>query len=72
MKKKLSPAEVALLLCSSRGTLANWRYHGEGPPFVRIGKGTGKRGKILYDADDLEKWIERHKVHTIDSLEERR
>jgi hypothetical protein len=70
MQKKLSPAEVAVLLCSSRGTLANWRSHGEGPPFIRVGKRKGKRWKILYDAQDLEKWLQRYRVKTIDTIED--
>ena len=68
ISEKLTTKEVAILLRTSRGVLANWRCYGEGPPFIR----TGKRGKILYDARDLERWLECHKVHTIASLEERR
>ena len=37
----------------SVGTLENWRVRGSGPAFIKT---PGKRGKVLYDPDDLEVW----------------
>jgi excisionase family DNA binding protein len=34
----LSPEEVAEMLGVPVGTLANWRYQGRGPAFVKIGR----------------------------------
>ena len=47
-----TPAEVEVLLGTSRSTLARWRCEGDGPPFVKIGR------KILYGAADLELWLD--------------
>lgn len=38
------------------------RCNGEGPQFIRF------KRKILYDARDLEEWIQKHKVKTIDTI----
>jgi hypothetical protein len=59
----LSAAKVAELLDTSPGVLANLRCHGEGPPYIKF------RRRILYDIYDLEEWIGRHKVKTIDSIQ---
>ncbi len=37
----------------SPGTLENWRVKGVGPKFIKT---PGRRGKVLYDPDDIEKW----------------
>ena len=37
----------------SVGTLENWRVRGSGPAFIKT---PGRRGKVLYDPDDLEVW----------------
>jgi hypothetical protein len=58
----LSSAKAAELLDTSTGVLANLRHHGEGPPYIKF------KRKILYDTQDLEEWIGRHKVKTIDSI----
>jgi hypothetical protein len=59
----LSTAKAAELLDTSTGVLANLRCHGEGPPFIKF------RRRILYDIQDLEEWIARPKVKTIDSIQ---
>ena len=41
-----------------KGTLANWRYLGRGPVFVRLGR------HVRYRADDLASWIEHGKPIT--------
>ena len=59
----LSAAKAAELLDTSLGVLANLRCHGEGPPYIKF------RRRILYDIQDLEEWIARHKVKTIESIQ---
>ena len=59
----LSAAKVAELLDTSPGVLANLRQHGEGPPYIKF------RRRVLYDIRDLEEWIARHKVKTIESIQ---
>lgn len=65
-KKYLSTAEAAELLRTSPGVLANLRHDGRGPRYVKFVR------RILYDIDDIENWVQRHKVATIDSVIERR
>jgi excisionase family DNA binding protein len=36
------------------GTLANWRYHGKGPRFVKVGR------HVRYRRSDVEAWLERN------------
>lgn len=50
----LDPDQVADYLGVLTGTLANWRYRGEGPPFVHVGR------LVRYRAGDLAAWIEAH------------
>lgn len=48
----LTPSEVGDYLGVPIGTLANWRYQGEGPPFVHVGR------LVRYRADDVNAWIQ--------------
>ena len=52
LSELLSAEEVSEYLDVPKGTLANWRYLGRGPAFVRLGR------HIRYRADDLAGWIE--------------
>lgn len=52
---KRDPKEQAEYLHMSEKTLANWRYLGLGPPYLKIG------AKILYEAADTELWLARLK-----------
>lgn len=47
----LTPAAVSDYLDVPTGTLANWRYRGSGPPFVRLGR------HVRYRAVDLDDWL---------------
>jgi hypothetical protein len=47
-----TPAEVAKALHTTTGSLAQMRYRGDGPKFVRAG-----RKRVLYRWDDVEQWI---------------
>lgn len=53
MKKLLTPAEVAEILGTTTGQLAQLRFKGTSPPYKRISP------KIIrYDEDELREWIE--------------
>jgi excisionase family DNA binding protein len=47
----LTPPEVASYLQVSEKTLANWRYLGRGPAFVKVGR------DIRYRESELERWL---------------
>jgi hypothetical protein len=48
----VSPAELAALLCVDVRTLTTWRVRGQGPDFVRLGRG------VFYRRTAIEAWIE--------------
>ena len=52
----LTPAEAAEILRISPATLPRWRWAGEGPDFVRIGR------SIRYRREDLDRYIQRGAV----------
>jgi excisionase family DNA binding protein len=52
----LSVNEVAALLQIPPKTLYQWRFRGEGPPAIRIGR------HLRFDPRDLERWVESHKT----------
>jgi excisionase family DNA binding protein len=47
----LRPQEVADFLGVPKATLYGWRYRGEGPPGIRIGR------HLRYRAADVDTWI---------------
>jgi predicted DNA-binding transcriptional regulator AlpA len=49
----LTTREVAERLRYSPATLVRWRGRGEGPPWITL-----DNGRIRYDEDVLEEWIE--------------
>jgi hypothetical protein len=50
--KLATPAEVATALHTTPASLAQMRYRGDGPKFVRAGK-----KRVLYRWIDVEQWI---------------
>ena len=48
----LNPTEVSHYLGVPIGTLANWRYQGCGPAFLRVGR------HVRYRSEDLTAWVE--------------
>lgn len=48
----LSAREAASRLGLEPGTLANWRWSGQGPRFVKIG------GRVRYRLSDLSIWLD--------------
>lgn len=47
-----TPQEVAEALHTTTASLAQMRYRGDGPKFVRVG-----RRRVLYRWADVEQWI---------------
>jgi excisionase family DNA binding protein len=48
----LTPAELGDYLGVPLGTLANWRYQGRGPAYVRFGR------HVRYRATDIAAWVD--------------
>lgn len=63
MRKAVTPQEASEIYPLSVGTLANERYHKRGPKYFRCGR------KVLYLVEDLEAWLFRNPVLTIDSID---
>lgn len=49
------PRDVALRLNVSERTLANWRWLGTGPKFVKFGN--GRSAPIRYRRSDVDQWV---------------
>lgn len=49
----LTPKEVADRLRTNLGTLSNWRYRGDGPRFIKLGR------KVLYPLAEIEAFEQR-------------
>jgi excisionase family DNA binding protein len=64
MKGFLTQKEVSERLGITRQTLWRWRRDGTGPPASKIG------GSVLYDEEELGKWIEAQKEGSSDSVNE--
>ena len=47
-----------LRVLGSRGTLAQWRHRGVGPPYIRFGN------RVLYEGRALNGWLDAQRVET--------
>ncbi len=54
----LTPGDVSQRLGVPTGTLANWRYLGRGPAFLRVGR------HVRYRPDDVEAWLDGQRHET--------
>ncbi len=52
MLELLTTREAARVLKTRPSCLENWRWRGEGPPFVKIGR------MVRYRPEDLSSWAE--------------
>jgi len=52
MESLLTVAELGARLHMTRSSLAQWRYRGKGPKFVKIGAG------VRYRVSDVEAWLD--------------
>lgn len=50
MQPNLTPSEVADRLRTSPGTLANWRFRGFGPKYIKLGR------RVLYPLAEVERF----------------
>lgn len=59
-KKAYSPEELSEVYGLNVGTLANMRCAKRGPKYFKVGK------KIIYFEQDIESWLRKNPVLTID------
>lgn len=62
--KSIDPKTAAELYGLNIGTLANLRSKKQGPRYFHVNR------KVLYFVEDIEAWIKRNPVMTIDSIPE--
>lgn len=55
----LSPKQVAAEYGFTTGTLANWRWAGSGPAFIKT---PGRSGRIKYRRSAIEAWLKAQTV----------
>jgi hypothetical protein len=55
-----TPAQVAKYLYTTEAALAQMRYMGSGPKFIKIGR------RVLYNWDDLLDWIRNNTIQRTD------
>ena len=58
----LTTEEAAVYLGLSSQTLANWRVHGRGPVYLRLG--SPGRPRIVYLPEDLDAYLRANRVKT--------
>jgi Iap family predicted aminopeptidase len=68
-KRTLTPQQVEEVYGIPAGTLANLRCQGRGAKYHTLGNRPGKRRRILYFIEDIEFWIRKNPIQTIDSIE---
>ncbi|WP_328488233.1 helix-turn-helix transcriptional regulator [Streptomyces zaomyceticus] len=56
----LSPKEVRRAYGFSEQSLANWRWMGTGPDYIKTSP--GRSGRIKYKRSAIEEWLNRHTV----------
>lgn len=49
----ITPAELAVAISVTEQTLSTWRTNGEGPDFVKLGKG------VFYRLEDILAWVKK-------------
>lgn len=62
-RKTLTPQQVAQVYGFPVQTLANWRWLGEGPSYIKIGK------KIFYRIEDMDRYLNDHLITTRDTAD---
>ena len=59
-RRYVGTCDAAEVLGLAPGTLANWRYFGRGPKYVKLGRKRSSR--VLYDLRDLFEYLDSKKV----------
>ena len=59
-KRYVTPKRLAAEIDTTEGALAMRRLRNQEPRYIKLGK------KILYDTQDVERWLERHKIKIVE------
>lgn len=57
----MDPPDTAAYIGRSVRTLEQWRYRGEGPPYIKVGKAP------RYRRSDVDRWLDAHTVRPVAS-----
>ncbi|QKW10871.1 helix-turn-helix domain-containing protein [Streptomyces sp. NA04227] len=60
--QRLTPVEAGKIMGVSPQTLANWRWQGIGPTYVKLTPGRG--GRIRYTRASVDAWMREREVDT--------
>jgi len=63
-KRAITPKDLEEIYGIPRGSLANMRWAKKGPRYFKAGP-----RRVIYMVEDVEEWISRNPVQTIDSAE---
>lgn len=66
-KRYLSEADAAAVCLTSRRTFQQWRWKKCGPRYIKLGSNSKGKGPVLYDYDDIVKWLESRKIRTTEA-----
>jgi len=65
-RRAITPKDLEEIYGIPRGSSANMRWAKKGPKYYKAGP-----RRVIYMVEDVEEWISRNPVQTIDSLEGR-
>ena len=57
----VGPKIVSKIIGLTKGTLANWRRFGVGPRYIKLG--SNKSSRVLYDLEDIQRFLEENKTN---------
>ena len=63
-KRAITPAKLEEIYGIPRGSAANMRWAKKGPKYYKAGP-----RRVIYMVEDVEEWLSRNPVQTIDSIE---
>lgn len=55
-QKYYTPADEAMRVAGTPGSLAQMRFKGVGPAYVKLGR------RVLYKGSDVNRWLDEHRI----------
>ena len=54
----VSSPKAAAIISVKPAVLRKWRMEGKGPRYIRLGK--GKKARVIYSVDEINRWLAEH------------